>query len=287
MYAPELTIHSAVIAPHPSLPYAAQLGQELADRLRVEGVAVEVIPSMSEADLAKKQVDVFVAIGGDGTMLRAGHLCAPQGIPILGINVGQLGFLTELSRTGWMSRIPDLLAGKFQVEQRMMLHAEHWRGGKCLEAWEVLNEIVVCRGETVRPVQLIASLDGYPLATYIADGLIVATATGSTAYALAVGGPIMPPELRNILIIPVAPHFSLNRAVILPEGAQVGVTVQTRHDVVSSVDGHKPVHLESGDEIRASAGQYTAQFIRFQDPGYFYRNLTHYMEKNPAAGDPS
>ena len=285
MYAPELNVRSAAIAPHPSLPHAAQLAQEIAERLKAEGVAVEMIPVMSEAGLAEKQVDLFIAIGGDGTMLRAGHLCAPLGIPILGINVGQLGFLTELSRTAWSERVPDLLAGRFKVEERMMLHAELWRAGNCLEAWEVLNEIVVCRGEAVRPVQLTASLDGYPLATYIADGLIVATATGSTAYALAVGGPIMPPELRNMLIIPVAPHFSLNRAVILPEGAQVGVTVQTRHDVVSSVDGHKPVHLESGDEIRASAGQYTANFIRFQDPGYFYRNLTHYMEKNPAAGD--
>ena len=165
----------------------------------------------------------------------------------------------------------------------MMLTTEHWRAGKALGSWEVLNEVAVCRGHFIRPVTLLADVDGYHLATYVADGLIAATPTGSTAYALAAGGPILPPELRNILIVPLAPHISVDRAVILSEGACVTITVRTTHEAVASLDGQPPVNLLDGDEIHVSASRNTARFIRFQDPGYFYRNLNHYMEQNPAA----
>jgi NAD+ kinase len=117
--------------------------------------------------------------------------------------------------------------------------------------------------------------------------LIAATPTGSTAYALAAGGPILPPELRILLVVPVAPHLSVDRAIVLPESAQVAVAARTSHDAIFSVDGQKPVPLEEGDWVRVGVGPFSAHFIRFQDPGYFYRNLTKYMEKNPAAGDES
>jgi NAD+ kinase len=129
-----------------------------------------------------------------------------------------------------------------------------------------------------------ASVDGYLLSAYVADGLIAATPTGSTAYALAVGGPIMPPELRNILIIPIAPHLSVDRGIILPEGAHVTIAAFTSHDAVLSVDGQQPVTVLDGDEVDIEASSDVVSFIRFQDPGYFYRNLTHYMEQNPYTG---
>ncbi len=122
-----------------------------------------------------------------------------------------------------------------------MLNARYMRSGELLGQWEVLNEVVVCRGMFVRPVTLWARVDGYLLATYVADGLIAATPTGSTAYALAAGGPILPPELRNILIVPVAPHLSVDRAIILAEGACVTITVRTSHEAVFSVDGQPPI----------------------------------------------
>jgi NAD+ kinase len=125
------------------------------------------------------------------------------------------------------------------------------------------------------------------LATYVADGLIAATPTGSSAYALAAGGPIMPPELRNILIIPVAPHLSVDRAVILSEGVCVTIHAESRYDTVVSVDGQAPEQVLEGDLIKAFAGEYGVSFIRFQDAGYFYRNLTAYMEQNPTSGIPS
>jgi NAD+ kinase len=166
----------------------------------------------------------------------------------------------------------------------MMLKAEHWREDKLLQTDEVINEVVVARGQFVRPIRIQACVDGYPLASYVADGLIAATPTGSTAYALAVGGPIMPPELRNILIVAVAPHLSMDRAIILPAGASVRITTNTDHEAVLSVDGHLPVRLENDDKVEVKVSDKTVKFITFQDPGYFYRNLEHYLEQNPSIG---
>lgn len=276
------------IAAHPSLKDASQQAEIIANVLKNLGAEIVEYGSIYD-DRLKQQLlsgsyDVLIALGGDGTILRAGHLCAQPDVPILGINMGRFGFLTEVQNREWESVLPDLLQGKYRVEQRMMLWAEHQRNNEILGGWDVLNEVVVCRGAYVRPILLEASLDGYRLSSYVADGLIVATPTGSTAYALAAGGPIMPPELRNILIIPVAPHLSMDRAIILQEGATVTVVVHSAHQPVISVDGHPPVTLDDGDSVVVSMGRHAVKFIRFQDPGYFYRNLSLYMEQNPITG---
>jgi NAD+ kinase len=143
----------------------------------------------------------------------------------------------------------------------------------------------VGRGEQVRAVHLTTYLDDSFLTTYVADGLIAATPTGSTAYALAAGGPILPPTLRNILIVPVAPHLSIDRPVILAEGSAVSVTVHTTHQAALSIDGQPTLPVADGDTIRVSASEHTVQFVRFQDPGYFYRNLTSHMNQNPSSGN--
>jgi NAD+ kinase len=225
----------------------------------------------------------MIALGGDGTMLRAGHLVAPLGIPILGINMGRFGFLTEVRLRQWRELLPQLFSGQFWLEKRMMLRAEQWREDRMLGAWDVLNEIVVSRGQIVRPIHLIANVDGRHLTTYVADALIASTATGSTAYALAAGGPILPPELRNILLVAVAPHLSIDRAIILAEGATIRIVVNTDHQAVLSPDGQAPIELLDGDRVEAYAGEHMVQFLRFQDPGYFYRNLTPHMSQNPSA----
>jgi NAD+ kinase len=277
----------AVVCP-PQMPEAAAESKLVAHALRELGVShVVALPVSNEglrSELQGGAFDLMIALGGDGTMLRAVHLSAPQGMPVLGINFGHFGFLIEVQRETWRQKLPDLLAGRYWVEERMMLTSEHWRNGRRLGTWQVLNEAVVARGQIVRPIVVTAHIDGFELASYVADGLLVATATGSTAYALAVGGPIMPPDLRNMLIVAIAPHLSVDRAVILPEGAQVNLGVQTTHQAVLSVDGHPPVYLENGDEVHVAASDHTARFIRFEDRGYFYRNLTRYMEKNPSTG---
>jgi NAD+ kinase len=268
----------------PEAPLVAEAVQRFLERQGYPVVICAPLPSLRQ-QLQTGQADVLIALGGDGTMLRAGHLCAPLHIPVLGINLGRFGFLMEVRQDEWQRRLPLLLSGHYWLEERMMLVATHLRGAQTLGEWSVLNEVVVCRGQIVRPVRLSAAVDGYPLSTYIADGLIVATPTGSTAYALAVGGPIMPPELRSILIVAVAPHLSMDRAVILPPEAVVTVTVQSSHQAVMSVDGQPPLPLENDDVVQVKANHNTVQFIRFQDRGYFYRNINAYMELNPAAMD--
>jgi len=135
----------------------------------------------------------------------------------------------------------------------------------------------------VRPVRLTAEIDGHRLTTYVADALIVATPTGSTAYALAAGGPILPPEIRNILLVPVAPHLSVDRAIVLHEGSQVRITVRTDHQAALSLDGQEPVRMQDGDWVHAFASDHSVEFVRLQDPDYFYRNLTSRMNQNPSA----
>jgi NAD+ kinase len=281
-------IRRIAIAAHPQLAAANRLGEEISVFLQEQG-----IPTMNgllydeglRQRVKDQEFDALLALGGDGTMLRAGHLCAPVGVPILGINLGRFGFLIEIQENEWRTILPRLLGGDYWLERRMMLSAELWRAGECLGSWEVLNEVVVSRGQIVRPVHLIAHVDGHYLTTYVADALIAATATGSTAYALATGGPILPPELRNILLVAVAPHLSVDRALVLAEGASVSITVHTDHQAVLSPDGQVPIGMADGDRVEVHASEHTVQFIRFQDPGYFYRNLMLHMNQNPSTGD--
>lgn len=281
-------IRSAVILTHPKLDDAVMEAEKIALFLRERGIH-EAHGLLYDEDLRGQikagEFDVLIALGGDGTMLRAGHLGGPCDIPILGINLGKFGFLTEVRRDQWQEMLKKLLDGNYWLEHRMTLCAEHWRGEEKLGVWEVLNEVVVSRGQYVRPVSLIAHVDHRYLTTYVADALIAATPTGSTAYAMAAGGPILPPELRNILIVPVAPHLSIEQAIVLAEGASVTITVKTDHDAVVCADGQHPVNMADGDRVEAHAGEHNVHFVRFQDPGYFYRNLTPHMNQNPSLGN--
>lgn len=274
--------HGGKQAAHDDL--AHQIAAFLQDQ-QVEVYAANSIydPALLEG-VSQGNVDLLIAIGGDGTMLRAGHVCAPHHVPILGINTGSFGFLMEVQTDEWQEKLQAVLQGDCRLEDRMMLKAVHFRGDEELGHYDVLNEVVVCRGRFVRPIRLSAYVDDYLLSSYVADGLIAATPTGSTAYALAAGGPVLPPEMQNILIIPIAPHLSMDRALVLPLGSCVSFRVSTTHEAVMSIDGKPPVELLDGDLIRISGQSYAASFVRFQDPGYFYRNLNQYMEQNPSKG---
>ncbi len=277
-----------VVTAYPKIPEAFQEAQAVATYLRERGMEAPVGSLYDEAlrrRVKAGEFDLMITLGGDGSMLRAGHLCAPCGVPILGINMGRLGFLIQVERSEWRTMLERLFQGEAWIEHRMMLRAELYRGGEEQGHWYALNEVVVARGQYIRPVRLLASADGYLLTTYIADGLIAATPTGSTAYALAAGGPILPPELRNILLVPLAPHLSVDRAVVLSEGSAVTIQVKSEN-VVLSVDGQVPIGLSEEDEVHVRAAEFAAQFVRFGDPGYFYRNLTAHMNQNPAIGLP-
>ncbi len=277
----------AVVA-NPKLPEAASEGDRITAWLKEQGIESTCALLYDESinrRVKAGEFDLLIALGGDGTMLRAGHLCGPCDVPILGINLGHFGFLIEIKQDQWSEFLPRLLAGDYWLEQRMMLVAQQWRAGDVVGKWEVVNEVVVGRGQIVRPVQIDTSVDGFYLTTYLADAMIAATPTGSTAYALAAGGPILPPQLRNILIVPVAPHLSLDRAIVLAEGSTVTFTVHFDHQASLCVDGQAPIGLADGDRVSAHASEHSVHFVRFQDPGYFYRNLTPHMYRNANPGN--
>lgn len=287
MTSPRPSLRRVAIITHPRLPEALPVAEDLSQRLRAQGIE-PFFGFLYNEELHRRvkagDFDLLIALGGDGTMLRAGHLTGSCGLPILGINLGHFGFLMELRQENLDEFFPRLLAGDYWLEKRMMLCTEQWRGGEKLGSWDVLNEVAVSRGQIVRPIRLTAYVDGQFLATFVADALIAATPTGSTAYALAAGGPILPPELRNIVLVPVAPHLSLDRSVVLAEGAEVSITVKTDHQAVFSIDGQVPIGISDDDRLAVRAGNHTVLFVRFQDPGYFYRNLTSHMNHNPSAG---
>lgn len=276
------------IVMHPNLAGGCEEAEQIKPFLLQQGAEEVAASSIHDESLRARvsngDFNLILSLGGDGTVLRAAHLAAPAGIPILGINLGRSGFLMEVGRQDWKEYLPRLFNGKYRLEERMMLTSELFRGEKQLGKWDVVNEVVVCRGQHVRPINLTARVDGFPLAGYLADGLIVATPTGSTAYALAVGGPVMPPELRSILIVPVAPHLSLDRAIILPESVAVEVRVTSRHEAVLSVDGQDPQILENDDLIKVTSNPLSVHFVRFLDRGAFYRNITCSMERNSCPG---
>ena len=276
----------AIIAPL-SLPEAVAEAQEVFNYLTQQGIHCgygELFDEEIRQRIQAGEFQLLIVLGGDGTMLRAGHLCAPAGVPIMGINMGRFGFLYEVQRKEWRGIMTLLLNGDYWIEKRMMLKATLVHSDQVSGQWEVVNDVVVARGLVVRPIELSAYVDGSLLASYVADGLIASTATGSTAYALATGGPILPPEIRNILIVPVAPHLSVDRAIVLAEGVTVSIVVKTQHEAVLSVDGQEPVSLINGDKVQVTAAEHSLSFVRFQDAGYFYRNLVSYMGKNPLTG---
>ena len=277
-----------VVVPHPEIKIAVQETDHIVSYLQEHNL--RVTSGLLDSEQLRKQIndgdfDLLVALGGDGTMLRAGHICGPHGIPILGINMGRFGFLMEIRQDGWKEAVRRMLVGDYWLENRMMLVAEQIRNQDILGEWDVVNEAVVSRGNIVRPVHMQVSVDHRFLATYVADGMIASTPTGSTAYSLAAGGPILPPELRNILLVPIAPHLSIDRGIVLAEGSSVAIEVHTSHQAVLSIDGQLPIDLNDGDCVNIHASNHQLQFVRFQDPGYFYRNLTPHMNQNPSTGN--
>lgn len=266
---------------HPKKPESLQLASEIEQFLGAQGVPALWHESAWDAEAVLARVpgaDLLITLGGDGTLLRAARLGGRFDVPMLGVKMGRLGFLAEVSPDGWQEPLAHMLAGDYWVEQRLMLHAsvERCDAAGCrtvLAEHDALNDVVFSRGDLARVVRIAAQLDGGYLTQYTCDGLIVATATGSTGYALAVGGPVLPPELRNILVIPIAPHLSMDRAVVLAEGAEVRLRAFADYRPILTVDGQVVIETEEGDEVVIMASPHVARFVRTRDRSYFYQTL--------------
>jgi NAD+ kinase len=234
----------------------------------IEDRGVEaLLDDESDGPAALDGVDLLICLGGDGTVLRQNHRAVHAGVPILGVNLGRLGFLTEFEGTQIFERLDDVLAGRGHIEKRAMLQASI-SGHE--EKFAGLNEAAIGRATLSRAIHIAVDIEGTRIADYRCDGLIVATATGSTAYALSVGGPILYPESSDLVVVPVAPHLSAQHAVLVPGNDTVRVTLEPGQHAVLSVDGTADYDLHEGDSVLLRASDHKAQFLRFKPRTEFY-----------------
>jgi NAD+ kinase len=271
---PPAVVKTVGILYNPSIPQAHPLAETIAVWLEQQGAHTQVCAAPdASGTLRWQETDLLVTLGGDGSILRAARAASPRGTPILGVNLGRVGFLTEAGPDTWGDVLANTLDGNYWIEERMMLRAVIRQRGKPEKEAEALNDVVAGRGARAQVVHLHTNIDGGYLTTYVADGLIVATPTGSTAYALAAGGPVLPPQLRNILLVPVAPHLSMERPIVLSEGVTVHISIAGERPAVLTVDGEVQAEMESGDEVTVEASTHTARFARVQERTYFYKTL--------------
>jgi NAD+ kinase len=262
---------------HPMIEGANNLAKKLQEFLDSIGVSVWLCSAWAgeEARTHVDNTDLILSVGGDGTILRAAQVVVPRLIPITGINLGKLGFMTELSADEAPGKLPDLLAGKGWIDERTMLEAElsPTYEEQRKTTFYALNDVVVGRGAVARVVYIEASLDGEPLTTYKGDGVITATATGSTGYSLATGGPILHPQAKEFLLLPILPHLSPAYAMVLPSTTVVKLRLSTTHEAVLSVDGYINLPLSSGAIITVKHSSNTARFLRIHPETSFYSSL--------------
>ena len=264
---------------HPYKEAARPLAAEVQQWLEARGVRVWSAP-VQDGDLTESRAlaqlsdsSLVVVLGGDGSTLRVARATAPYQVPIFGINMGRVGFLSEASPGDWEGRLEQVLDGDCWLERRLMLKAALLRQGAEEAHFIALNDVVVGRGARARVLRLRLFVDDDLVTTYTADGLIVATPTGSTAYAMAAGGPLLPPQLLNFLVVPVAPHLSLDRSVILHEHAVVAIEVEMNNEAMVSADGQFTVPLDDGDRVVVSRHEERTTFVRVGRASYFYHRL--------------
>jgi len=254
---------------HPLREKARDLSEKLEEFLSFKGVSSWRCSAWDE-DKAKPEVsgtELVLSIGGDGTILRSARIVASFSVPILGINLGRLGFITEIDGDQVLSQLPDLLKGKGWIEERAMLDAQ-----VADKSFHALNDVVV-HSVAVRLVNIEAQIDGAALTTYRADGVIVASATGSTSYSLASGGPILHPQSREIVLQPISCHLGLSHALVLPPQTTVDLKIARGEKVLLSIDGQVELPLSDGQTIRVKLSPHVARFLRIHEPTYFYGSL--------------
>lgn len=223
---------------------------------------------LNREQIASK-VDLLVVIGGDGTLLSVARPAGKAKTPILGINLGSLGFLTEVALEELYESIDRGLKGKLTIDTRMMLQAEVLRKKKSMGKYSLLNDIVINKSALARIVDLSVEIDGYYMTTYKADGLIISTPTGSTAYSLSAGGPIVFPNMKAIMITPICPHTLTHRPIVVPDNVKITITLLTEEDVYFTIDGQLGFPIHYGDIVTVSRSKDRVRLIRPHERNYF------------------
>ncbi len=267
---------------HTDKPDALRFTREAIEWLEGHGLQVHLEPEIAhvlnmpqyacdEGTLCAS--DMLVAVGGDGTILRASHLAAPRQIPILGVHLGRFGFIAQIKPHELASAVARVQAGDYRVEQRLMVRAIVYREGEAICSALALNDVVVTKGAVARMITLQTFVNDTFLATYSADGVVVATPTGSTAYSLSAGGAIVDPACDVLLLTPICAHTLSARPLVLPASKQVRVVVSADDgDFHLQADGGETVRLRSGDAVRVSRAEECTHLIVF-DPDEFYTKL--------------
>ena len=270
----------AIIFHHPqsegAAVFAKQLGREF-ERNNVQSIVGDVWVDVPDADI--RAADLIVCIGGDGTVLRAARVSIPYSIPILGVNMGRLGFLTDMSPRDCFNHVERIIAQDWRIEERLMVRGDLADAeGHEPAAYHALNDIVISRRAPGRPIYVDVRIDRSHLALYRCDGIIVSTPTGSTGYSLSAGGPILAPTEHHLVMTPVAAHLALGRALVLQPDSVIELKVTSDAGSIISVDGQDDVPVSTGVAITLRASEHVTRFVRFREPSSFYAELAEKLE---------
>ena len=231
-------------------------------------VPAATVPSVGKAELPA-QVDLLVVLGGDGTLLSMARAVGDLGVPLLGVNLGGLGFLTATTLDEMFPALEAVLAGRMAVDERLMLTVRVLRGGQRLCEYPALNDVVITKAAMSRIIDLAVSIEGQHATAYRADGLIIATPTGSTAYGLSAGGPILFPTMDALVLTPICSHTLTNRPIVIPGNHRVEVTLLADQEVMATVDGQIGVNLKMGDTVEVVKAAARIRLVRFPQKGFF------------------
>lgn len=266
------TVKRIGILYHPKVEKSERFAREIEAFLQGRGIRCWVHSSWDEGEArgSLEGCDLVVSVGGDGTILRAARIIFPLAIPVVGVNFGNLGFMTELEAEDAREKLVEIIGGAGWIEQRAVLQAVVRSSGNTYHA---LNDVVIGRGRFLRLVNIEVAIDDEVFTTYRADAVIVSTATGSTGYSLAASGPILYPESRDILMKAVCPHLSMDKALVLAPSSTIALKAFTNHEAMLSMDGQVEEKLKSGDVVEVCMAKQTSRFLRLRPKDSFYKTL--------------
>ena len=264
----------------PDAPAAPALLLRLVEWLTSRGLSVTLeketaglVPSAAAATVRKSdlpgQCDFIIVLGGDGTLLSMARAVGDLGVPLLGINLGGLGFLTATTVEEAVAAVDAYLGGRMAIDERMMLAARVVRRGQSVGEYAALNDVVITKSAMSRIINLEVSVQGEYATAYRADGLIISTPTGSTAYCLSAGGPILFPTMDAVVIVPIASHTLTNRPIVLPGHQRIDVTLKTDQDVMLTIDGQIGVNLNEHDTVQVEQAASRIRLVRFPRTDFF------------------
>jgi NAD+ kinase len=271
--------HAALVGKYQALGMRPML-EDIAHLLTRRGLDVSIeagtaqntgitdYPALTPDEMGRA-CDLAVVVGGDGTMLGIARHLARYGVPMVGVNQGRLGFMTDVPVARMTDVLDAMLRGDYEEESRAMLEAEVHRGGEVIYEAFAMNDVVVSRGATAGMVELRAEVDGQFLANFRADGLILASPTGSTAYAMSAGGPILHPAISGWVLVPIAPHTLSNRTIVLPDSAVVSIEIVAGRDASANFDMHSLASLLHGDRIVVHRSEHRVRFLHPRGWNYF------------------